>query len=48
MPQVAGQLIGQRVAVANGRFKPVVVQLPVLLQYLLKRYAVVVAREFIV
>ena len=30
MPQVAGQLIGQRVAVANGRFKPVVVQLPVL------------------
>ena len=45
VPQVARQLIGQRVAVAPGRFKAAVVHLPVLRDDVRKGDAVVVRRE---
>ena len=46
MPQVASQLIGERIAVALSGFVAVIVYLPVLLDNVLEGNAVVLAREF--
>ena len=45
MPQVASQLISQRIAIALGRFKALVIHLPILLQNIRKRNAVIVTGE---